>query len=362
MNKIILNYILRNFLKTLLYVILIFYTFGIILNLFEEVEFLKDKNVSALTPLILTSIFIPSMIIKFLPFIIFVSCMWFMLKIRNNKDLLTLKVFGYSNLRIFFILAFTSFFIGWIILFIANPITATMAKYYEKTKSNFSRDIDHLISFNKNGLWIKESIFNGERIISAKKPKDKSLIDVNIFHLDENYNLKEKITSKKVDITSNDWILEDVVIFKSVNGIFERNQFDKYSIKSIYNYERITNLFKNFDTMSFLDLTLNYQKLKNEGYNSSFLNQSLHSLLTLPFLLFLMTSIASILTMNTLKRSDNFKVITLGLVVIVMIFYLKDLSLALGQTDRIPLTMAIWSPVIALSFFTFIGVLQINEK
>ena len=114
--------------------------------------------------------------------------------------------------------------------------------------------------------------------------------------------------------------------------------------------------------MSFLDLTLNYQKLKNEGYNSSFLNQSLHSLLTLPFLLFLMTSIASILTMNTLKMSDNFKVITLGLVVIVMIFYLKDLSLALGQTDRIPLTMAIWSPVIALSFFTFIGVLQINEK
>ena len=64
MNKIILNYILRNFLKTLLYVILIFYTFGIILNLFEEVEFLKDKNVSALTPLILTSIFIPAIMIS----------------------------------------------------------------------------------------------------------------------------------------------------------------------------------------------------------------------------------------------------------------------------------------------------------
>ena len=42
-------------------------------------------------------------------------------------------------------------------------------------------------------------------------------------------------------------------------------------------------------------------------------------------------------------------------------FYFKDLSLALGQTERIPMTLAIWSPVIALSF-SFIGILQINEK
>jgi len=45
-----------------------------------------------------------------------------------------------------------------------------------------------------------------------------------------------------------------------------------------------------------------------------------------------------------------------------VIYYFKDLSLALGITDRVPLILAIWSPVLALSLFTFIGVLQINEK
>ena len=43
-----------------------------------------------------------------------------------------------------------------------------MSKYYEKTKSNYSRDIDHLVTFNKNGLWIKENLENGGRIISAR--------------------------------------------------------------------------------------------------------------------------------------------------------------------------------------------------
>ena len=52
----------------------------------------------------------------------------------------------------------------------------------------------------------------------------------------------------------------------------------------------------------------------------------------------------------------------MGLIVSVVVFYFKDLSLALGQTDRIPLILAIWAPILALSLFTFIGVLQINEK
>ena len=86
--------------------------------------------------------------------------MWFLLNLRNSKDLLTMKVFGYSNFKIFFILALISFIFGWLILFAINPITSTMIKYYEQTKSKYSRDIDHLVSINKNGLWIKENINN----------------------------------------------------------------------------------------------------------------------------------------------------------------------------------------------------------
>ena len=66
--------------------------------------------------------------------------------------------------------------------------------------------------------------------------------------------------------------------------------------------------------------------------------------------------------MNTMKKSDNFRLIILGLITSVLTFYFKDLSLALGQTDRISLVLAIWAPIIALSLFTFVGVLQINEK
>ena len=362
MNKILYNYLFINFLKTFFLLIGIFYVFGMILNLFEEIEFFKNLDVSILKPIILTSIIIPSILLKLLPFIIFISSMWFMLKIRNNKDLLTLKVFGCSNLKIFSILALTSFLLGWAILFFVNPVTSSLSKYYEKTKSNYSKYIDHLVTFNRNGLWIKENLNNGSRIISAKKPEKESLLDVTITHLDKDFSLVEKIISKKANINEKEWILQDVQVFYLVNGIFESKKLESLKIYSIYDYEKINSLFKNFDTMSFLDIIFNYRDLVNNGYNKLFLDQSFHSMLSLPFFLFLMTALASILTMNTLKQSENFKFIILGLIVSVVIFYFKDLSLALGQTNRIPLILAVWAPVLALSLYISVGVLQINEK
>ena len=122
-------------------------------------------------PITLTALYIPNMIIKLLPFVIFISSMWFLLNLRNSRDLLSLKVFGFSNFKIFFALALTSFIIGWFTLFFINPVTSTMIKYYEKTKADYSIDIDHLVTVNKNGLWIKENFENGYRIISADETK-----------------------------------------------------------------------------------------------------------------------------------------------------------------------------------------------
>jgi lipopolysaccharide export system permease protein len=362
MNKIILNYLIKNFLKTFLIIVLIIYCFGLILNLFEEIEFFKNLDVSIFMPLMLAGIFVPSMITKLLPFIIFVSSMVFMLKIRNNKDLLVLKIYGYSNIKIFFILAFTSFLLGWLILITITPFTSSMVKYYEQTKSQYARDIDHLVSFNKNGLWIKENTINKKRIINASKPEGFILNDVMIFHLDEKNSLIEKIFARKANIETNDWILNDVTIYESSGEVFEIKELANFNISSIYDYNKITSLFKNFDTMSFLEILINYKNLIFNGYNERFLVLSLNSMLTLPFFLFLMTGVASILTMHTLKKSNNSKFMIIGLIICVLIYYFKDLSLALGQTDRVPLILAVWSPVIALSFFTFIGVLQINEK
>ncbi len=362
MNNIILRYLIDGFFKDFFKVVLFFFCFGIILNLFEEIEFFKNLDVSIFVPLFLTMLFIPSIIIQLLPFIIFVTSMKFVMDIRNNKDLLNIKVFGFSNLKIFFILALTSFFIGWVVLFFVNPITSSMSQYYDKTKSNYSKDIDHLVSFKKNGLWIKESLNNGQRIISAKRSKEIELQNLIIYNFDENYTLKEKIFSSSANIEKNEWLLNDVILLKINEQEIQKIKYESMTIESKYTLEKIINLFKNFDTISFVDLIVNYNQLLDKGYNKIFLNQSLHAMLSMPFFLFIMTALACILIMNTLKSAEKTKIIIYGIFSCVVIYYLKDLSIALGQTNRIPITLAYWIPIIIIGLFSFVGILQINEK
>ena len=201
-----------------------------------------------------------------------------------------------------------------------------MSKYYEQTKSNYAKDVDHLVAFNKNGLWIKENIKIGKRIISADELKDKSLNNITILHLTEKNDFIEKIFADKADISNNQWVLFNVKLFKQENNLNTVSVYENYEVNSSYNYE------------------------------------TLHILLTIPFLLMMMTGIASILTLNSLNKTNNLKYILLSFLILIFVFYFKDLFLALGQTGKISLFLSIWSPVLALSFFIFIGVLQINEK
>ncbi len=362
MNNILLNYILRNFLKNFFVVTMIFYSFGMILNLFEEVEFFKNLNVSFTTPFIMTSIFIPSMIINILPFVIFISSILFILRLKKSKDFLTLKVFGYSNLKLFFVLALTAFLLGWFILFFINPITSSLSKYYEKTKSKYSKDIDHLITFNSSGLWIKENFENKQRVISGSRIEGKYLIDVTILHYNQNSNLMEKIIANEANIENNEWQLKEVQIYYPENGIFKNSNIQELNIKSNYNLHKINNLYKNFDTLSFIDLIFNFEKLIDNGYSKKFLNKSFHTMLILPFFLMVMAGIASIFTMSNFNNSNNLRIISFGLITTAATFYFKDLSIALGQTDRIPLILSVWAPIIILSLIMVVGILQINEK
>ena len=133
-------------------------------------------------------------------------------------------------------------------------------------------------NFNKNGLWIKENLNNGQRIISMQSIQENILKDITIYNFDNNYNLKNKIYSETANIDNNIWELEKVLIFKINDKNTEEIILEYLEINSIYTYEKITNLFKNFDTLSFVDLVFNNQQLINQGYNKLFLTQSLHAM------------------------------------------------------------------------------------
>ncbi len=360
MNSIINKYLIIKFIKIILNTTLIFFTLGIILNLFEEINFLKNSSLSFLFPLTLALLYVPSLILDLLPFIIFLSSVFYFLHLRFSKELVMIKVFGYSNLKIILILSFFSLLLGLFVLFAINPITARLIKQYEIEKARYSKDVAHLISINKNGVWIKETDNVGYKIINAESLKENTLENISIYIFDSSGSLLKRIESETALITNNPWQLKKNYIHNNLENstIF----YENYELISENTSEKINSLYKNLNTIPFLRLITNYQDLNKGGYSNKILNEKLNKFTSLPIFLFLMVVLAGIFTIGSLKNKQNFYYLLSSILICVVIYYLKDLSIALGQTEKINLTLSIWMPIIIISLFCSIGVIQINEK
>ena len=361
MNKIIDRYLIINFTKIVVNTILIFLSLGVILNLFEEIEFVKNLDISLSIPFVLSLSFVPTLVIELLPFVFFLASMYYFVSLKTNKDLLSVKIFGYSNLKITIILAFFSFLFGWFILFAVNPITSTFVKYYETEKAKYSRDVDHLIAVNKNGVWIKEIGEYKYKIINAEKFEGNALTNISIYiFTKKNNELIERIESETAIISSNPWKMNKVFKYDIKNN--KRTYLETYEFETEKFFDQINSLFKNLNTVSFVNLVKNYKMLQDMGYPKKLLDEKIHKFISLPFFLFLMVVLAAIFSIGSLNTKQNYYYILMSILVSVIIYFFKDLSIAMGQTNKIDLVLSVWMPILAIVLFCSIGVIQINEK
>ena len=213
----------------------------------------------------------------------------------------------------------------------------------------------------KNGVWIKETIENSSRIIEAEKLEDNFLINVSVYNIDNNGAILERIESKIVDIKTKNWIFKDALIFRK-NEDYKKKDLVNYEINSNFDSEKILSLYKNLDTVSFISLLTDYEKLLDQGYKKISLDEKLNVFFSLPIFLSLMILLSSIFTIGSLNKSQNLYYVIIAIITCIVIFYFKDLSIALGKTNRISQILAVWIPVISISLFCSIGIIQINEK
>ena len=177
---------------------------------------------------------------------------------------------------------------------------------------------------------------------------------------DDNYDLVKRIEAKSALIVNNPWLMKDVYIYDVENS--NSSFIENYEFTSSNVLEKINSLYKNLNTISFLNLVSNYSKLNKKGYSKKILDEKINRFITLPFFLFLMVVLAAIFTIGTLKDRQNFYYVLISILTCIIVYYFKDLSIALGKTERINLILSIWMPVMAIGLICSIGVIQINEK
>jgi len=357
--KTYVQFIVISFLKSFANVFLVMLSLVFILNILQEVEFFSNKNVGTIYPIYLSLMNTPSIIFEMLPFIFLISAQFFFIKLFNNDEINIFKYSGLKNLKIIYILSILSFVIGLIGISLFYSLSSTLQSYYLEIKNQYSTDkSDYLAVINKNGLWIKD-IVNGEiNIINSSKINNNILSEAFISTFDKDYKLIKNIRSDKVDIKNNTWLIYNASVFESNKS----EKFDLLKFQTNFNQKRIESLFSNLSSLSILkliDLRNNYKSL---NYSLVDVDLQINKIFTYPIYLMLMTILSSIIMLNTKRfKSNTFKIV-LGLFFSVIIYYISNFFNVMGVTEKIPLMVSVFSPLLILTILSSLMLVNINEK
>ena len=356
--KTYIKFLCSIFLKSFFYVLLVMFSLVFILNILSELEFFKDIDIGINFTLFLSLLNSPSMIFEMFPFIFLLTTQFFFIKLFNNNELEIFKYSGLKNSSILMIISFLSLFIGIIIVSVFYNFSANLKNFYLEKKSQYTTDGKYLAVVTQNGLWIKDEIDDKIYIINSSEIKDNFLIDNFITEFNNNYEVIRNIQSKKIDVSKKQWLISNAKVYNNNN--YELREVLK--INTNFDYKRIKTLYSNLSSLSvfqLFELKNNYKKL---NYSLTEVNMQILKIIAFPVYLVLIT-ILSALIMFKVKRLDTttFK-ISLGLFISVIIYYINNFFLVMGNTERIPLILAIFTPLIILGLFNTFMIYKINEK
>ena len=357
--KIYQNYLIKLFLKSVLTVSFVFLTLSFFLNILAEIKFFQNYDVSIFFTIFLTLLNIPSIAFELFPFIFLISTQLFFMKLHDNEELIILKNYGLSNIKIIKLLLFTSLACGIFIITVFYNFSSELKHSYLSFKNNYTEDNKYLAVVNENGLWIRDEIDDKINIINAESLKENILNKVIISQFTKEYEFIKTINSKEVNIKNFKWILKN-------NLIFEENKLpikkEKIFFYTSFDNNKIRSFFSNLTSQNIFELIKTEKDYKLLGYSTIEINLFIQKLISLPIYLTIMVVLGSILMLNTKHNQSKILNIIIGIISSVSVYYLNYFINLMGETERIPFMISIWTPFLLLSIICLIGLIRVNEK
>jgi len=353
-----IKFLTLNYIKAIIYVFAIMLSLVVILNILAEIEFFKNYEVNTYLPFYLAVLNSLDLIFEMFPFIFLISTQVFFVSLFTDNQINIFKYSGLKNSNIVTILGFLTFLVGILIITIFYGLSSNLKNLYLEHKNKYSSDNKYLAVVTNNGLWIKDVLDEKTLFVNATKIENNFLIDVNISEFNKNFDLLRVISSKKVNINSNNWILNEVKLIDNNNS----KELDEIQLFSNFDFKKINSLFSNLSALSILELIelrTNYKKI---NYSTIEIDVQLLKLFSYPIYFTLMTILSSIIMFNTKKFKSNSLKITIGLFFCVVIYYMNNLFYVLGNTEKIAPMISVWITLATIFFINSILVLKINEK
>lgn len=325
---------------------------GLIL-LFDLIEIIRrsyNHHVSMTTMLEMAVLRLPHMAQEMLPFSILLGGILTFARLTRTSELVVTRAAGISVWQFLTPAIAVSLLLGTFAVTIFNPLAATMYSRYEQLESQYFRGNASMLEIFPSGLWLRQKSIQvqgdskGKTIIHALHATQETmeLEEVIVFIFGDKNQFLRRIDARSASLQEGYWAIKDAIITAPDMLALRKAE---YRLPTDLVVEQIQDSFASPKTLSFWQLPEFIETLKSAGFSALRHSLHWHTILVSPLLLCAMVFIAAVFSLSPPRQGRTGILMTAGIVVGFLIYYVSGLISAMGLAGTIPIIMAAWAPV-----------------
>ena len=303
----------------------------------------------------------PHLLQQIFPFLILFASMMTLWILNRHQEMTMMKTGGLSIWQILSPLVGLVWILGGIDLLVLNSLsTRFMAEYEHLNDRYFERPMENL-TIAESGLWIREKQTNCQQIfhIVQVDALEKVLRDISVFQFTEQNQFIRRIEAAQGQFHNESFLLKEVW----TQGTHEGPVFkEEMVLPTSLSLSQIKNTGSTPSSVSFWKLRYVAHLLKKSGLSGHKYTMYWHSLLARWIWLGLMVILAASCSLRPVRQQGTFALIGMGLMGAFMLYFLRDVTYALGNSGTLPIILAAWIPLIITGLLGMSALLYFEER
>lgn len=320
-----------------------------LITLAEVADDLKETGASLKIIAQIVLYRLPELAEEVMPFIVLFSAMATLWRLNKSGELIVIRAAGISAWGILFPLAIGAILTGVFAFSMLNPLSAVLySKNTDLMKTWKGGEYENTLNLSENGFWLRQfSPEDGHLLtIHAQSIDQKNfqLQGVLILEMDDTQTFTRRYDGQSGTLENGFWVLK--------NGVTSRpgqapDFFERIQIPTTLTLQKIQDSFAEPKALSFWQLQSYITLLQDAGFAANKHRLQFNRQIASPALFLSMVLLAAIFSMRHHNRQGGTaKMAVSGVLTGFLLFFLSNFVIALGQSGRIPVHVAAWTPAL----------------
>lgn len=226
-----------------------------------------------------------------------------------------------------------------------NPLSSITLARFQVLEALHLKGQKSVLAISSGGLWLRQGTAEGHAVVHARNLLQQGnrveLLSTITFLYQGQDTFVGRIDAERAVLGDGFWRMENAWLNTPEAP---PEHLDEYWLETELTLARIQDNFAPPETMSFWKLPEFIQTLEDAGFSAIRHRLQWHALLASPLLMCAMVLIAATFTLRHARRGATTFVIASGVLTGFMLYFFSDVVYALGLSERIPVTLAAWTP------------------